>query len=71
MSFEKIFVEAPDKHSPIKRKNLRAFDAPHMTKPLRKAIMRRPQPETKNVKTKTEENLNYLRKNVTFAVNCI
>ena len=33
--------------------------------------MRRPQPETKNVKTKTEENLNYLRKNVTFAVNCI
>ena len=52
-SFEKIFIEVSDKHSPIKRNILRAFNAPYMTKPLQKAIMRRSQPETKNPTTKT------------------
>ena len=33
--------------------------------------MRRPQPEAKNVKTKTQENLKLFKKQRNFCVNCI
>ena len=40
-TFEEIFLEILGNHAPLKKKILRANDKPHMTKTLRKAIMRR------------------------------
>ena len=39
--FESAFITALDKHGPKKKKWLRGNDKPHITKPLRQAIMKR------------------------------
>ena len=65
-SFEKIFTEALDKHTLIKRKFLRANNAPYMIETLRKAIMCRSQLETKYFKTNTQENLHLFKKQRNF-----
>ena len=54
--FEKIFLNILNKHAPIKKKYVRANDAPYMTKILRKAIMRRSQLEKKYQDNRNDEN---------------
>ena len=39
--FEKVFLDASNKHAPLKKKVVRANHAPYITKTLRKAIMKR------------------------------
>ena len=39
--FDQIFLNVLDKHAPLKRKLLKANNSSYMSKPLRKAIMRR------------------------------
>ena len=60
--FEKVFLEILEIHAPLKRKLLRANEAPYMTRTLRKAMMRRSQLESKYYKTKASIDLtNYKR----------
>ena len=40
--FDEKLMEVLDKYAPLKRKLLRANHVPHVSKSLRKAIMRRP-----------------------------
>ena len=47
--FKQIFLEPLNTHSPIKRKLLWANHVPYMAKALRKAIMKRSEPEKKYV----------------------
>ena len=56
-SFETTFIELLNKHVPLRKKLLRANHAPYITKTLRKAIMRRSQLETKDLKSKTQADL--------------
>ena len=51
-----------DKHAPLRKKVLRANQAPCMIKTLRKAIMRRSQLQTMYFKNKSQSN--YLFKNI-------
>ena len=60
--FDKTFIEILNKHVPIKKKLVRADQAPCMTKALRKAIMRRSELETKYFKLKTNDTLKAYRK---------
>ena len=39
--FERVFTSVLDKHAPLKTKFVRANNKPHVSKALRKAIMRR------------------------------
>ena len=39
--FEKLFLKALDKHAPVKKKVARANHAKYISKPLRKAVMKR------------------------------
>ena len=55
-----------NKYVPLKKKLLRANHAPHITKTLRKAIMRRSQLETKYLKTKTQTDLKLYKKHKNF-----
>ena len=55
-----------NKYVPLKKKLLRANHAPHITKTLRKAIMRRSQLETKYLKSKTQTDLKLYKKHKTF-----
>ena len=55
-NFEEIFLKTLEKHAPLKRKQLRANNAPYMTKTLRKAIMKRSELKTKYLKQKTKES---------------
>ena len=48
---------------------LRANHVPYMTKALRKAIMKRSEPENKHVKINTNENLKSYKKRGVSAVN--
>lgn len=68
-SFEKIFIEVLDKHKPIKRKFLKDNNVPYLTITLRKAIMRRPELETKHFTTKTQKNWNWFKKQRNFCSN--
>ena len=61
-SFETTFIEVLNKHAPLRKKFLRANHAPYITKTLRKTIMRRSQPETKYLKTKTQTDLKHYKK---------
>ena len=56
-SFEKNFLGVMNKHDPLKKKVLRANHAPYVTKPLRKAIMKRSYLEKLYFKKKTTESL--------------
>ena len=56
-SFEDIFENVLDKHAPKKKKAQRANSKPHVTKAMRKAIMKRSELATKYHARPIEENL--------------
>ena len=56
LDFENIFLNALTDQAPLKKKTLRANQAPYMTKTLRKAIMRRSALENLYHKNKTPEH---------------
>ena len=56
-----------NKHDPLKRKVLRANHAPYVTKPLRKAIMKRSYLEKLYFKKKTTESLKNYKKHKSFS----
>ena len=51
-----------NRHTPLKKKILRANHSSHMSKTLRKAIMRRPYLEKKYFKKKTDQYLRVYKK---------
>ena len=55
--FDKTFVEILNKDAPMKKKLVKANQAPYMTKALHKAIMRRSELETKYFKLKTNDTM--------------
>ena len=64
--FQQIFLEELEKQAPIKKKIVRANQAPYMTKSLRKAIMTRSGLQNKYHKLKTEESLQNFKKQRNF-----
>ena len=60
--FKEIFMNLLDHHAPLKKKILRANNAPYITKKLRKAIMKRSQLENIHRKTLTEKSLKAYKK---------
>ena len=70
--FEQIFLKVLDKHAPMKRKLLRANHSSYISKPLRKAIMRRSHLEKVYNKNKSEKSFKAYKKHIkTFAADCI
>ena len=66
---EQIFLEKLYIQASIK-KILRDNDVSYMTKSLRKSIMKRFELETKYIRSKTSENLKFIKSKETFALNC-
>ena len=64
--FEEVFLKVLEKHAPIKRKTVRANQAPYITKALRKAMMKRSELETKFYKTKTQSSYRAYKKQKNF-----
>ena len=56
-SFENVFIDVLDRHTPIKKKVIRANHAFYVTKTLRKAIMKRSQLDKIYFKKRTQESL--------------
>ena len=54
--FETTFKKLLDKYDPIKQRVVRDNDKPFMTKPLRKAIMRRSALKNRFLRSRTDEN---------------
>ena len=64
--FETKFIEVLEKHAPLKKKTLRANNAPYMTKNLRKAMMKRTELATRYNKTRNIEDYHNFRKQRNF-----
>ena len=64
--FDQIFLNVLDKHSPMKRKLLRANHSFYISKPLRKAIMRRSDLEKVYYKSKSEKSFKAYKKQKNF-----
>ena len=60
--FEKLFLKALDKHAPVKKRVVRANHAKYISKPLRKAIMKRSYLEKIYFKKKTTQSLEKYKK---------
>ena len=60
------FLKVLNKHTPLKKKFIRANHVPYMTKNLRKAIMKRSQLENKYIRNSTVENMNKYKKHKNF-----
>ena len=60
--FDRTFIEILNKYTPVKKKLVRANQAPYMTKAFRKVIMRRSELETKHFKLKTNDTLKAYKK---------
>ena len=60
--FDRTFIEILNRYTPVKKKLVRANQAPYMTKALRKVIMRRSELETKHFKLKTNATLKAYKK---------
>ena len=60
--FEKVFLDASNKHAPLKKKVVRANHAPYITKTLRKAIMKRSYLEKVYFKKKTPDSFKKFKK---------
>ena len=60
--FEEVFMNLLDHHAPLKKKILRANNAPYITKKLRKAIIKRSHFEKINWKSLTEKSLKVYKK---------
>ena len=69
--FDQIFLNVLDKHTPMKRKLLRANHSSYISKPLRKVIMRRSHLEKVYYKNKSEESFKAYKKQKNFAADCI
>ena len=65
-NFENVFLRVLEKHAPLKKKLVRANEAPYIAKTLRKAIMRRSQLENKYRKQRTRENKTLYKKQKNF-----
>ena len=61
-AFHDKFIEVIEKHAPLKKKTLRANNAPYMTKILRKAMMKITELATKYNKTRKLDDYNNFRK---------
>ena len=61
-SFPTSFIEVLNEHVPLRNKFLRDNNAPHMTKTLRRAIMRGFELETKYFKRITKTDLKLYKK---------
>ena len=57
--FDSYFTNVPNRHAPLKTKLLRGNNMPHMTKDLRKAIMKRSR--LKSIAIKTNKQLDWAR----------
>ena len=66
--FEEFFMNLLDHYVPLKKKILRANNAPYITKKLRKAIMKRSQLESIYGKTLTEKSLKAYKKQKNYVV---
>ena len=55
--FDETFIEILNKHAPVKKKLVRANQAPYMTKALCNIIMRRSELESKYFKLKRNDTL--------------
>ena len=64
--FKQIFLEVLNTHASIKRELLRANDVPHMTKALRKVIMKRSKLENRYEKRRKVKTLNFVKKQKNF-----
>ena len=64
--FDQIFLNVLDKHAPMKRKLLRASHSSYISKPLRKAIMRRSHIEKVYYKNKSEKSFKAYKKQKNF-----
>ena len=60
--FEKTFIEILNNHAPMKKKLVKANQAPYMTRAFRKVIIRRSELETKYFKLKTNDTLKAYKK---------
>ena len=67
--FETLFTEILNKHAPLKTKFLRANNRPHITKDLRKAIMKRSRLKNKANKTGNPEDMANYRAQRNLVVN--
>ena len=67
--FESAFITALDKHAPKKKKWLRGNNKPHITKPLRQAIMKRSKLKNKTNKTKLITDVRNYKKQRNYVVN--
>ena len=66
-NFEQEFLVLLDNHAPYKSKQTRANQVSHMTKNLRKVIIKRSQLKTKYYKTSTAEILRLYKKQKNFS----
>ena len=66
IEFVSKFFGVIDKHTPRKKKVVRATDVPYMTKTLRKAIADRSRLENRYYKSKTGESLRAYKKTKEF-----
>ena len=61
-SFEDTFMKTLNRHRPMKKKVVRVNEAPYMTKALSKAIMKRSELESKDLKNKSYQNMKIYKK---------
>ena len=64
--FEELFLKVLDKHAPVKKKVVRANHAKYISKPLRKAIMKRSYLEKVYLKKKTPLSLEKYKKHKNY-----
>ena len=67
LSVDQIFLNVLDKHAPLKCNLLRANHSSYISKPLRKAIMKRYYLEKVNRKNKSKKALKHIKSRKTFA----
>lgn len=65
-NFEKVFLDTLEAHAPIKKKTVRANEAPYMTKALKKAIYRRSRLQNEYFHNRTETNKSEYRRHKNY-----
>ena len=66
IKFDKMFLRILNQHAPLKSKLLRANHASYISKPLRKAIMKRSYLENLNFKRRTDHSLRNYKKQKSY-----
>ena len=69
--FEKLFLKALDKHPPVKKKFVRSCHVKYISKPLRKAIMKRSYLKKFTSKKRQRSHWRNIRNKKTIVVGCI